>query len=45
MRVVWQRSRAQHVSKFLELLPYWFYFAGSACFLIGSLIVIWRAYS
>lgn len=27
----------------MDLLPYYFYAAGSACFLIGTLIVIWRA--
>lgn len=25
-----------------ELLPYLFYAAGSVCFLVGTLIVIWR---
>lgn len=25
-----------------RLLPYLFYASGSACFLIGTLIVIWR---
>lgn len=31
--------------KFIELLPYWFYLAGSLCFAIGTLIVIWRSYT
>lgn len=25
-----------------ELLPYLFYAAGSVCFLVGTLIVMWR---
>ncbi len=28
-----------------EMLPYWFYAAGSVCFLIGSIIVIWRHFN
>lgn len=28
-----------------DLLPYLFYGAGSLCFLIGTLIVIWRELS
>jgi hypothetical protein len=31
------------MSKFIELLPFWFYLAGSLCFAIGTLIVLWRA--
>jgi len=27
-----------------DLLPYWFYMAGSVCFGVGTFIVIWRAY-
>ena len=26
----------------MRLLPQWFYVAGSLCFLIGTLLVIWR---
>jgi len=26
----------------MRLLPYWFYAAGSLCFLFGTLVVIWR---
>lgn len=28
-----------------EMLPYWFYLAGSLCFAVGTLIVIWRHYA
>ena len=28
----------------LQMLPYWFYLAGSLCFAIGTLIVLWRHY-
>lgn len=28
--------------KFIELAPYWWYAAGSICFLIGSVVVILR---
>lgn len=30
--------------KFWELLPFWWYLAGSLCFAMGTLTVIWRAY-
>jgi hypothetical protein len=30
--------------EFMQLLPYWFYLAGSLCFLVGTAVVIWRAY-
>lgn len=30
---------------FMRLLPYWFYAAGSVCFLVGTLIVIVREFS
>lgn len=33
------------MSKFIELLPYWCYAAGSILFLVGTAIVIWRAYA
>lgn len=28
----------------MEALPLWFYLAGSACFLIGTVILIFRTY-
>lgn len=31
------------LAKFIELAPYWWYAAGSICFLIGSVIVILRS--
>lgn len=31
--------------KLIELLPYWFYLAGSLCFVAGTVIVLWRAYA
>jgi len=30
------------MDKIIELLPYWFYLAGSVCFAIGSVIVLYR---
>jgi len=30
-------------AKFAELLPYWFYLAGSLCFVAGTALVIARA--
>ena len=27
----------------MNLLPYWFYLAGSICFAVGTLIVLWEA--
>ena len=30
------------MSRFIELLPFWFYLAGSLCFAIGTIIVLWR---
>lgn len=32
------------MSRFVELLPFWFYLAGSLCFAAGTIIVILRAY-
>ena len=32
------------MSKFIELLPYWFYFVGSLCFLIGTALILFREY-
>lgn len=32
------------MSKFIETLPFWFYLAGSACFFIGTAVVLFRAY-
>ena len=32
------------MSKLIEMLPFWFYLAGSACFLIGTVIMLFRAY-
>ena len=32
------------MTKFIEMLPFWFYLAGSVCFLIGTAIVLFRAY-
>lgn len=32
------------MDKFIELLPFWFYLAGSIFFAAGTVVVIWRAY-
>lgn len=32
------------MSKTIELLPFWFYLAGSICFLIGTAIVLFQGY-
>lgn len=37
-------GREPAVSKFWELLPYVFYMAGSACFVIGTAIAMWRVW-
>jgi len=28
----------------MKMLPYWFYLAGSLCFAVGTLIVLYREY-
>jgi len=30
---------------FIEMLPYWFYLAGSLCFVAGTAVVLWRVYA
>ena len=32
------------MDKLVDLLPYVFYAAGSVCFLVGTLIVMWRSW-
>ena len=33
------------MSKIIELMPQWFYIIGSVCFIVGTLISVWRAYA